>query len=109
MFGIISREDVLNSPVDSSVQHVRRNIYGGSWQGFKNLLSKGYNYVKDNKLISKGLSMTGNPYAQAGAKVASALGFGVTGGGVTGGRMRGSGFEEKTNRKKGQVYLSDFN
>jgi hypothetical protein len=110
MFGIISRDDVLNSPVDNTIQHVRRNIYGGSWKGFKDMLSKGYQYVKDNKLISKGLEMSGNPYAQAGAKVASALGFGITGAGVTGGRMMGSGFQErKTNRKKGQVYLSDFN
>ena len=114
MFGIISREDVLSAPVDMSVGHVRRNIYGGSWQGFKDLLSKGYKYVKDNKLISKGLEMSGNPYAQVGAKVASALGFGVvgagvTGAGTTGGRMRGSGFHEKTNRKKGQICLSDFN
>lgn len=41
-----------------------------------NWLKKAYRYVKDNKLISRGLSLIPHPYAQTGSTVAGTLGFG---------------------------------
>jgi len=39
-------------------------------------LKKAYNFVKDNKLISTGLSFIPHPYAQLGSKIAGVVGLG---------------------------------
>ena len=59
---------------------LRRIRGSGLWSWIK----KGYNwvknkaipYVKQNKLISRGLSLVPHPYAQVGSTVAGTLGFG---------------------------------
>lgn len=57
---------------------VRRRRMGGSgffgdlWSGIKSAA----NYVKDNKLLSKGLSLIPHPAAKTASGVASALGLG---------------------------------
>lgn len=42
------------------------------WSGIKSVGS----FVKDNKLISTGLGLIGDPRAQAGSRIAGQLGFG---------------------------------
>ncbi len=56
-------------------------MYGGSWLGDAWNWTKGAvgttgNFLKDSKLISKGLSLIPHPYAQAGAPIAGMLGLG---------------------------------
>lgn len=45
-------------------------------KGFFDVLGKVHDFVKDNKLISKGLSMIPNPYAKGGSVVTGLLGYG---------------------------------
>ncbi|MDR3543383.1 MAG: hypothetical protein P4L69_20840 [Desulfosporosinus sp.] len=47
-------------------------FFGDLWSGVKDAA----NFVKDNKLISKGLSLIPHPYGQAGSQIAGQLGFG---------------------------------
>ena len=47
-------------------------FFGDLWSGIK----KGFNYVKDNKLLSKGLALIPHPGAQKLAGVAGAVGLG---------------------------------
>jgi hypothetical protein len=47
-------------------------IFGDIWSGIK----KGFNYVKDNKLLSKGLALIPDSRAQTLARGASAVGLG---------------------------------
>ena len=59
----------------------RRNMrgdgfFGDLWDGVKSVANKVVPFIKDNKLLSKGLSLIPHPYAQTGAKVAGSLGFG---------------------------------
>ncbi len=48
------------------------SFFGNVWNGIK----KAANFVKDNKLISKGLALIPHPGAQAAAKVAGTVGIG---------------------------------
>lgn len=74
----ISAGEVLNAPVDNNLSYKKyENSYGGSF--FSKLKSVG-RFIKDNKLISKGLSLIPHPYAQRGSELADKFGFGVTGG-----------------------------
>lgn len=59
-------------------------FWGSLWSGIK----KGANWVKDQKLISKGLGAIGNPYAQTASRVASTLGLGRRRRVARGGRRR---------------------
>ena len=52
--------------------HSGGNIFHDAWNGIK----KGANYIKDNKLISQGLSLIPHPKAQAAARIAKEVGLG---------------------------------
>lgn len=105
--GVLSQNDVLNASNVRGITFKKTNdIYGGNFfDDLKNTFSKVGNFIKDNKLISKGLSMLPFPQAQAGSKFAQSLGLGFSGGGASGGRamygMRGGNLiEEKPKRKQ---------
>lgn len=49
-----------------------KGILGSIWNGVK----KVHGFIKDNKLISRGLSLLPDGRAQTGSKVAGALGYG---------------------------------
>ena len=51
-------------------------FFGDLWDGVKKGVGAIVPFVKDNKLISRGLSMFPNPAAQTGAKVAGMFGLG---------------------------------
>jgi hypothetical protein len=82
MIGVLSPDDVLNAevlPIGSYRES--QDIYGGSfWSSLKKVFTPVHDYVKKHKLLSRGLKLIPNPYAQTGSKVASALGYGASGG-----------------------------
>ena len=92
MIGVLSPQDVLNAPMgDSDGFDTHRDVYGGSWKGFKNLMRKGMAFAKKHKLVSKGLKMMGGPYGTAASKAAESLGYGVSGGMLHGGSINFKG------------------
>jgi len=103
MIGVLSPDDILNAPLaPEGSYNTHRDVYGGSWNSFKNMLKKGLGYAKEHKLISKGLASSGNPYGVMASKVASALGYGLSGGNID--------FNNNHKIKKGQknLKLSDM-
>lgn len=82
MIGVLSPNDVMNAevmPVGSYRES--QDVYGGSfWGSLKSAFNNVGAFTKKHKLISRGLGAIDNPYAQMGSKVASALGYGVSGG-----------------------------
>ena len=81
MIGVLSPSDILNAefaPMGSYRES--QDVYGGKFEMLKKALKGAHDYVKKNKLISKGLSQIKHPYAQAGAKIAQTLGYGMSGG-----------------------------
>lgn len=103
MLGVLSPSDVLNAsiaPVGSYQES--QDVYGGRFTTMKKLLKKGHDFVKKHKIISKGLSAIPHPYAQTGSKVASALGYGMSGGDLTGGSLN------KPKKIKNGMSLSDL-
>ena len=102
MVGVLSPSDVLNSDLmPPGSYEASQDVYGGSWKGFKRLLKKGHDFVKQHKLVSKGLRAIPHPYAQTGSKVAETLGYGRSGGALMGGSL------EKPKIKSG-MKLSDL-
>lgn len=102
--GVFSERDVLNAPIDRSLSWKKtEHIYGGDFLGIGNFfkhkvapaLVKGYNWVKDNKLISRGLRMIPHPNAQRAAMVADQIGLGVS--------------KHKRKRHKGGVLVGEDN
>lgn len=77
---VLNSQDVLKSQepgVPTLIHHEPSNVYGGNFfSSVKNLLKKGHDFAKKNRLVSKGLSMINNPYAQAASQVADKLGYG---------------------------------
>ena len=103
MIGVLSPEDVLGASEQERGDFERyRDVYGGSWQDFRDFVSKGLSYAKEHKLISRGLAATGNPYGLMASKVADALGYGVSGGGLSGGHI------DFKQQKKNKKYLSEY-
>lgn len=84
--GILTRQDVLDvsSQEAYSRSDVDRMIGGGFFDTLKSTMGKVA--PKLPGLLKQGLSMVDNPYAQKGAKVIEALGYGRSGGGSSGGR-----------------------
>jgi hypothetical protein len=81
MIGVLSPSDVLDAPYVSSGQFKEnQDVYGGSFKSFKRLLRKGHDFIKQHKLISRGLSMIPDKRAQVGSKIARELGYGLSGG-----------------------------
>ena len=82
MIGVLSPDDVLNAnilPVGSYRES--QDVYGGSfWSSLKGAFSGANKFLKKHKVISSVLGKVQNPYAQAGSQIASALGYGMTGG-----------------------------
>jgi hypothetical protein len=97
MIGVLSPQDVLGAPMGNSDDFdTHRDVYGGSWRGFKNMMRKANEYAKKHKLVSRGLDMMGAP----GSSIAESFGYGLSGGSLTGGKI---------NFKKGSKNnLSDF-
>lgn len=91
MIGVLSRQDVLNAQPIPSISYGDQNaVFGGSFfSKVRDALGRVHGFVKQNRLISKGLQLLPDPRAQAAARVASKLGYGV--GGRRGRRVRGSG------------------
>ena len=68
-------------PRYSCKKQTPRRIRGSglwSWikKGYNFIKNKAIPYVKQNKLISRGLSLIPHPYAQVGSTVAGTLGYG---------------------------------
>lgn len=84
--GILTRQDVLDASSQEpySRSDVDRMIGGGFFDTLKSTMGKVA--PKLPGLLKQGLSMIDNPYAQKGAKVIEALGYGRSGGGSSGGR-----------------------
>lgn len=82
MIGVLSRKDVLDSRRTPGVTYSRAmDVYGGSF--FNKLGSafrKAHDWAKDNKVLSRGLSVLPHPAAQVAAKAASMAGYGMSGG-----------------------------
>lgn len=85
--GVLTPQDIMdcqNQP-HATLQDVEDVNGGDFWSGLKNFGSKLFNFVKDNQLLSKGLSLIPHPAAQIGSRVANAFGAG-DGGVLLGGR-----------------------
>lgn len=77
--GVISHADVLNAPIRHDISHkMLEKVYGGAnfFSRFKDVAGKALNFLKENKVLSKGLSAIPHPAAQIGSTVASAFGYG---------------------------------
>lgn len=69
------------------------NIFGTIWN---KVLKPIHNYVKDKKLISKGLNLIPHPYGKAGSVISEHLGYGRK-------RKRAQGGGAKRHRARGKV------
>jgi len=83
--GVASREDVLNTMNSMMSYNDIQSLYGGGdfFSSLKNIAKKGVDFLRDTKLLSKGLGVAAtipHPYvavpAKIGESVASILGFG---------------------------------
>lgn len=91
---VLTREEVLNASTNGEIPSVGKDTttaplaFGGGsfWSKLGNAAKNVFGFVKDNHLLSKGLSHLNNPYAQTGSQVASALGLGGVSAGVSAGR-----------------------
>src|SRR4051812_48284804 len=52
------------------------SFFGDLWDGIKSVAAPVHKFVKDNKLISKGLALVPGAYSKAGSAAADALGYG---------------------------------
>jgi len=105
--GVASKEDVLSAVPSHVGYHALRYVYGGGGDFFSDFakgFEKGFgdvlNFVKDNKLISKGLGIIPHPGTQIASQVADLLGFGEGEGVGAAGRSH-----HRKHRKKGGVLL----
>jgi len=82
MIGVLSSQDVLDArPVPGITYKAQKDVYGGAFfDSLKKAFGAAHNFIKQHKIISKGLSLLPDPRAQAASKVASALGYGMSGG-----------------------------
>lgn len=97
--GVITARDVLDCQQNPSVNYADvESVNGGDfWSGLKSFgsklwpfLSKAHDFVKDHKLLSRGLSMIPDPIAKSLATAADVIGYGECGGeGVMMGRRAG--------------------
>ena len=102
-YGVLSREDIITAPTLVDVPHKRgreKDVWGGriDWGAIWGRVKQ---FVKDNKLISKGIDALGtvvpeiSHYTAPASSMVSRLGYGVTGGGM-----------KTVNKNK--INLSDF-
>lgn len=111
--GVLSREDVLNSRIVRGINYQQaQDVFGGSfWDTLGRAFGAVGRFAKKHKLISKGLSMIPNPYAQGASRVASAVGLGMSGGSLTNDDIKGllthdaSDLAEDENEEEGCKYI----
>jgi len=104
MLGVLSPDDILNAEILPMGSYKKsEDIYGGKFEKLKAFLSKAHDFVKANKMVSRGLSQIANPYAQKAAQFADQLGYGISGGAVMdyGGNL-------PTKKTKRKMKLSDL-
>jgi hypothetical protein len=78
MLGILSPSDVLNAEAMPRGSYIHsRDMYGGS---FRDAMRSVGRFIKDNRLVSRGLSMIPNPSAQMASRAANVMGLGLSGG-----------------------------
>lgn len=85
----LSASDIMNAPFNDAFKqsNLPADVYGGSfWGKVKDFANKGVRFVKDHKLISKGLALAGQDEA---ARLAESYGLGISGGGISGGGISG--------------------
>jgi len=89
--GILTKQDVLDASAQEphSRSSIRRMIGGGFLDTLKSVAGRVLPMLPS--LAKTGLSMVNNPYAQKGANVLGALGYGHSGGGHSGGGVSGGG------------------
>lgn len=75
---VLTKVDVLRAQeMPSLTKNDLDPVFGGSFLGKLGKIAKGaFNFIKDNKLLSKGLQLIPGAYGQTGAKVAQAIGLG---------------------------------
>lgn len=98
---ILTKEDVVNAEFLNNVKYVQsRNIYGGFFSGFTDLLSKGHDFLKNSKAISNISGLVPHPYAQALSGISGALGYGENVPRKRGGakRIKGRGLDSSQHR-----------
>jgi len=80
--GVLSQADVVNArPVQGVTYKHAEDIYGGNFfDSVKGAFNKANDWLKKSKIISKGLSYIPDQRFQAGSKLASSLGYGLSGG-----------------------------
>ena len=85
MIGVLSRDDVLNArPVPGVSYQQADDVFGGSFfSKLKNAFVKVGKYVKQHKLLSRGLKLIPDPRAQAASRVAAMAGLGMSGGSLS--------------------------
>ena len=81
--GVLSPSDILNAEILPAGSYSRSNdVYGGKFEKLKSFLSSAHNFIKSNKLISKGLKLIPHPYAQTASNISEQLGYGYSGGSI---------------------------
>lgn len=80
-----------------------QDVYGGNffrrlWRGVKSVAKPVGKFIKDNKLVSKGLQLIPHPTAQKAAAAARAVGLGTRGG-------RRPARRATTQRRKAVIYM----
>ena len=83
-------------PIYGALFKQNQDVYGGSFESFKRLLRKGHDFIKNKRLISRGLSMIADPRAQAGSQLARSLGYGF---GLSGGSLENEKEVKKSPRQ----------
>jgi hypothetical protein len=94
--GVISSKDILDAASSpfinyNDVQDVNGGDFLSSLKQFGESILSGlrtaHDFIKNNKILSKGLSFIPHPLGQVGSKVAEALGYGDGEGVMVGGKM----------------------
>ena len=97
--GVLTSRDILDAMQRPGVnyQDIQEVNGGDFWSGLKDFGQKIHGFVKDNKLISRGLNLLGNvvpeimPLTRGVSTLASSYGYGEGEGGVLTGGRRGKG------------------
>jgi len=89
--GVLSREDVLNSRIVRGINYQQaQDVFGGSfWDTLGRAFGTAGRFIKDHKLLSRGLALIPNPYAQGASRAAAAVGLGMSGGSLTNDDIKG--------------------
>lgn len=105
MIGVLSRQDVLNAKRVPGITYKKAyDVYGGSFfTKVKDALRAAHDYAKEHKLVSKGLALIPDQRAQMASRVASTMGYGISGGNLKGGAIKKK--SKKTIEEKLQTSL----